>query len=215
MTSATTTEGTQTTSGLVITPGANDSMATYFQITGITGGTLYQADGVTPITSGGFITLAQGAAGLKFTPTAGSMIPGSFDVRESTTGAVGGLSGGLAMGTINVTLAGPSVSSATTTENTQTTSGLVVTPGANDSAAAYFQITGVTGGTLYQADGLTPIASGAFITLAQGAAGLKFTPKAGLLSSGSFSVQESTTSAIGGLSGAVATATISVFPAGA
>ena len=56
----------------------------------------------------------------------------------------------------------------------------MITPGAGDSTAAYFQITGITGGTLYQNNGTTPIANGSFITLAQGAAGLKFTPTAGL-----------------------------------
>ena len=158
--------------------------------------------------------LAQGEAGLKFTPTAGSLATGSFVVQESTTGAVSGLSGPTATGTIIVVLAGPSVTDATTTENTQTTSGLVITPGTHDSSAAYFQITGITGGTLYQNNGTTPIASGSFITVAQGAAGLKFTPTAGLVGTGSFIVQESTTSAAGGLSGPTATATITVTLSG-
>ena len=60
-----------------------------------------------------------------------------------------GLSGPTATAAITVTLAGPTVTGATTTENTQTTSGLVITPGPDDSTAAYFQITGITGGTLY------------------------------------------------------------------
>ena len=107
------------------------------------------------------------------------------------------MSGATATGTIAVTLAGPSVTSAVTTENTQTTAGLVITPGANDSTAAYFQITGITGGTLYQNNGTTPITSGSFITLAQGAAGLKFTPTTGSLATGSFNVEESTTNVVG------------------
>jgi hypothetical protein len=214
VTGATTTENTQTTSGLVIKPGTNDSTAAYFQITGITGGTLYQNDGTTPITNGSFLTLAQGAAGLKFTPTTGSLSGGSFSVQESTTNVVGGLSGATATGTIHVALSGPAVTSATTTENTQTTSGLVITPGVNDSTAAYFQITGITGGTLYQNNGTTPITNGSFITVAQGAAGLKFTPTTGSLSGGSFSVQESTTNVVGGLSGATATGTIHVALSG-
>ena len=106
---------------------------------------------------------------------------------------MGGLSGTTATATISVTLAGPTVTSATTTENTQTTSGLVITPGANDSSAAYFQITGITGGTLFQHNGTTAIVNGGFITVAQGEAGLKFTPTTGSLASGSFTVQESTT----------------------
>ena len=78
------------------------------------------------------------------------------------------MSGATATGTIAVTLAGPTVTSATTTENTQTAAGLVITPGANDSTAAYFQITGITGGTLYQNNGTTPISSGSFITRGPG-----------------------------------------------
>ena len=93
----------------MITPGANDSTAAYFQITGITGGTLYQNNGTTPIANGSFITVAQGAAGLKFTPTTGSLATGSFTVEESTTNAVSGLSGATATATIAVTLAGPTV----------------------------------------------------------------------------------------------------------
>ena len=154
--------------------------------------------------------MAQGAAGLKFTPTTGSLATGSFNVEESTTNVVSGLSGATVAATINVTLAGPSVTGAITTENTQTAFGLVITPGANDSTAAYFQITGITGGTLYQNNGTTPISSGSFITVAQGEAGLKFTPTTGSLATGSFVVQESTTNVVSGLSGPTATATITV-----
>ena len=122
VTNAATTENTQTTSGLVITPAAADAaFVTNFQITGITGGTLFQADGTTPIANGDFITVAQGAAGLKFTPTTGSLASGSFTVQESTSGTVGGLSGTTVTATITVTLAGPSVTDTFTTENTQTT----------------------------------------------------------------------------------------------
>ena len=191
-------------------PGANDSTAAYFQITGITGGTLYQNNGTTQITNGSFITVAQGAAGLKFTPTTGSLATGSFLVQESTTNTVSGLSGPTATATILVTFAGPSVTDATTTENKQTISGLVITPGPHDTSAAYFQITGITGGTLYQNNGTTPIANGSFITVAQGEAGLKFTPTTGSLATGSFIVQESTSNLASGLSGPTATATISV-----
>ena len=214
VTGATTTENTQTTSGLVITPGAGDSSATNFQITGITNGTLYQHDGTTPITNGSFITAAQGEAGLKFTPTTGLVGTGSFNVQESTTNGVGGLNGPTTTTSVTIALAGSTVTNATTTENTQTTTGLVITPGANDSTAADFYITGIAGGTLYQHDGATAIANGSFITLAQGEAGLKFTPTTGFVGTGTFNVQESTTNAVGGLNGPTATPTIAVALAG-
>jgi hypothetical protein len=57
----------------------------HFQITNITGGTLYLNDGVTQLTNGQFITVAQGAAGLKFTPAANSLTSGSFTVQASTS----------------------------------------------------------------------------------------------------------------------------------
>ena len=155
VTNATTTENTQTTSGLVITPNAADTaFVTNFQITGITGGTLFLNDGTTAITNGTFITVAQGAAGLKFTPTTGSTASGSFTVQESINATAGGLGGTTATATITVnvpTLHTPTVTNATTTENTQTTSGLVITPNAADTAfVTNFQITGITGGTLFQ-----------------------------------------------------------------
>ena len=117
--------------------------------------------------------------------------------------------------TVDVALAGillgpPTVTSTTTTENTQTTSGLVIKPAAADPTAAYFEITAVTGGTLYQNNGTTPIPSGTFITLAQGAAGLKFTPTTGSLLQGNFFVQESTTATTAGLGGVPAEGTITV-----
>ena len=104
--------------------------------------------------------------------------------------------------------AGPTVTGATTTENTQSTSGLVITP--SSGSITNFQITNITGGTLYQNDGTTTISDGDFITVAQGAAGLKFTPTTGSVATGSFVVQQSTSSSSAGLTGPTATATINV-----
>ena len=213
-TNATTTDNTQTTSGLVITPNAADtSFVTNFQITGITGGTLYLNDGVTQVTSGEFITVAQGASGLKFTPAANSLTSGSFTVEESTSATTAGLGVTSATATIavNLVLHQPSVTNATTTDNTQTTSGLVITPNSADTGfVTDFQITDITGGTLYENDGVTQVTNGEFITVAQGAAGLKFTPATNSLTSGSFTVQESTSATTAGLGGTTATATIAV-----
>ena len=103
VTNATTLEGVQTTTGLVITPGAlNAALVTNFLVTGISGGTLYLNDGVTPVASGEFIAVAQGAAGLKFTPTAGSVADGSFTVQDSTAADAAGLLGVTAAATITV-----------------------------------------------------------------------------------------------------------------
>ena len=94
----------------------------------------------------------------------------------------------------------PSVTNATTNEDTQTTSGLVISRNAADGAeVTHFKITGITNGTLYKNDGTTQITSGTFITFAEGNAGLKFTPTANFNGSGSFTIQASTSSGDAGL----------------
>ena len=104
VTAATTTENTQTTSGLVITSNTADTSAvTNFQITNIVGGTLFRNDGTTQIINSAFITVAQGEAGLKFTPQHNSAVSGSFTVQESTSASVAGLGGKTASGTISMT----------------------------------------------------------------------------------------------------------------
>ncbi len=73
--------------------------------------------------------------------------------------------------------AAPSVTAATTVVNAQTTSGLVITGNVIDGAAVtHFKITNITNGTLFKNDGVTQINNNDFITLAEGNAGLKFTP---------------------------------------
>ncbi len=220
VTNASTTENTQTSSGLVLTPNVLDGTTVgYFQISGITGGTLYLNNGVTGISNGDFITAAQGVAGLKFTPATGLYSPGTsfgFNVQASLTATAAGLGGSVvpASITVNAAVTTPSVSNATTIENTQTVSGLVLTPNPNDgTAAAFFQITNISGGTLYQNDGTTAIVNNGFITVAQGEAGLKFTPTTGLYSpatSFGFNVQSSLTATAWGLGGSVVPAGITV-----
>jgi len=81
-------EGRQTTSGLVITPNPDDHITTHFQVNNILNGLLFQNDGTTPIADGALITLAQGAAGLRFTPTPGKYSPAatfSFEVRGASS----------------------------------------------------------------------------------------------------------------------------------
>ena len=105
----------------------------------------------------------------------------------------------------------PSVTNATTNEDTQTTSGLVISRNAADGAeVTHFKITGITNGTLYKNDGTTQITSGTFITFAEGNAGLKFTPTANFNGSGSFTVQASTSNGDAGLGGSTVVATITV-----
>ncbi|HCD36748.1 MAG TPA: hypothetical protein DEQ23_06970, partial [Chlorobium sp.] len=104
-----------------------------------------------------------------------------------------------------------SVTNASTDEDTQTVSGLVISRNAADgSETEYFKITEISGGTLYKNDGTTAISNGTFITYAEGNAGLKFTPSANSTSNGTFQVQGSTTNSEGGLGGSAVAASITV-----
>jgi len=219
VTNATTNEDTQTSSGLVISRNAVDGAeVTHFKITSITNGTLFKT-GAIQINNGDFITFAEGNAGLKFMPAANLFSPGttfSFQIQGATSAGGAGLSSGFATATITVnTIADtPSVTNATTTVNTQTGSGLVVSRNAADGAeVTNFKITAITNGTLFKNNGTTQINSGDFITIAEGNAGLKFTPANNLSSpvtTFNFQVQASTSSSNAGLGGSTATATITV-----
>lgn len=108
----------------------------------------------------------------------------------------------------------PSISNATTAEDMQTTSGLVVSRNVADgSEVTHFKITGITNGALFLNDGTTPVANGSFLTFAQANAGLRFAPAANFVESATFGVQAATSSSDAGLGGGVVTATITITPA--
>ncbi len=105
----------------------------------------------------------------------------------------------------------PSITDATTLPNTQTTSGLVISRNPADGAeVTHFQITNIQNGALFQNNGITAIPAGSFITFAEASAGLKFTPATDFQGDATFQIQASTSNAVGGLGGGVATATIAV-----
>lgn len=104
-----------------------------------------------------------------------------------------------------------------TNEDTQTTSGLVISRNTADGGlTTHYQITGITGGTLFQSDGTTPIAENDYITLTQGAAGLKFTPGLNLNTTTTplfgFTIQAAVGTTTPDLRGATVSTTISVTP---
>ena len=79
-----------TQSGLIkITPNENDGAEiTHFRVSGIHGGTLFLADGTTQINDGEYITVAQGQAGVRFTPLrTAEDTDGGFLVHSSQDGA--------------------------------------------------------------------------------------------------------------------------------
>jgi CSLREA domain-containing protein len=156
-----------------------------------------------------------------FTPTANYHGPASFQYKIRDNGTTNGLPdakdsvlAATASFTINPVADTPTVTSATTIVNTQTTSGLVITRNAADGAeVTNFKITNIQNGNLFQTDGTTPILNDAFITVAEGGLGLKFTPANNLSSPGttfSFQAQASLDNTNGGLGGSTATATITV-----
>ncbi|WP_236621955.1 VCBS domain-containing protein [Novipirellula maiorica] len=105
----------------------------------------------------------------------------------------------------------PSITGATTDEDTQSTSGLVITRNAADGAeVTHYKITGITNGTLYKNDGVTEITNGSFITVAEGTTGLKFTPDADFNGTGNFTVQGSTSNDDSGLGGGTTVANVTV-----
>jgi len=110
VTNSSTLVNTQTTSGLVIRATVPDGTnVTHFKITDITGGTLFQNDGTTKINNNDFITVAQGNAGLKFTPTQNSSITGHFTARASTSTVDSGLGDDSVTANITVELLRPLV----------------------------------------------------------------------------------------------------------
>ena len=111
----------------------------------------------------------------------------------------------------------PTLTTTTTDEDVQSTTCLVITANTADGGlTTHYKITGILNGTLYQGDGLTAIASGGFITKAQGAAGLRFLPAANLNSlntpSFTFAAQASVSAADADLRGIAQTTTVTVNP---
>ena len=88
---------------IVIDRNADDGAeVTHFRIANITNGTLYLADGITPIRNGDTITVAQGQAGVRFTPAADTLGQGSFTVEASEDGVSVAQQSGAAISVITV-----------------------------------------------------------------------------------------------------------------
>ena len=153
---------------------------------------------------------------LTYTPVSDAFGSSTFDVKVQDNGgtANGGIDTSDAQTftiTLNTMADVPNVTNATTNEDTQSNSGLVITDN-GDIDVTHFKITNIVGGTLYKNDGSTAINNGDFITEASGNAGLKFTPATDANLGGSFGIQSSVTNDNSGLGGNVVTATISVNP---
>ncbi|MDD5215873.1 MAG: tandem-95 repeat protein, partial [Methylococcales bacterium] len=202
----------QNATGLVVSRNTADgNEVTYFKITDITGGALFQNNGSTSIVNGDFITFAQANAGLKFTPS--SSTAGTFKLQASTSSVAGGLGGDVVTATITV---GAGVASPTINEDTN--SGAIAITGSTQ----YYKVTSITGGTLYSdANFLTPITDGTFVDAGSGntATSVYFKPNPNYNSSAvsysaGFSVQSATTNNVdnSGLTGSPSASTITITP---
>ena len=158
---------------------------------------------------------APGALTVRLWDGAGGFTEGAARNITASVGGIGGFSADANTVALGVTVTPlpdtPSVTNSTTAEDTQTTTGLVVTRHATDGAeVTNFRITAITGGRLFLNDGTTEITDGSFITAAQGNAGLKFTPSPNRTAPGSFDVEASSSAGLAGISGGKATATITI-----
>ncbi|UYO06648.1 tandem-95 repeat protein [Paenibacillus sp. PSB04] len=152
------------------TKGADNEFGQTLKITDVghpTGGTVRFNDDKSAIIFTPAINY-RGAASFEYTVTDDGKTDGALDPQSATA-------------TVNLTVNAradkPTVTPASTAEDTQTKNGLVITPtSAGGAVTNYFKISGITGGTLYQQNGQTPILDGDFITVSEGGAGLKFTP---------------------------------------
>lgn len=214
VTGAITFEDTTTVDGLKIDRNPADGIeVTHFLITEIQNGDLFLQDGVTPVVNGSYITVAQGRLGLRFAPFANSIAAGGFKAQSSLSADGVGLSedGATAVITVKAVPDAPEVVGASTMEDTQTTSGLTLNRSMDDGLeVTHFRILGITGGALYKTDGVTRIFEGNFITVAEGAAGLKFTPDQDSTSNGSFLVQGALAANVSSVGGPMVAAIITV-----
>lgn len=177
---------------IAITPPAGQAI-THFKISGITGGTLLQQDGITPIANGQFITVAEGGAGVKFLPAANSNAAGRFDVELSANGNTVLPDTSKATSIISVVPVGdtPQVANSSTLEDTLSAPIAIQRNAADGAEVSHFKISGISGGTLFKSNGVTAIPNGAFITAAEAAAGVRFKPSANSTVAGRFDVESS------------------------
>jgi hypothetical protein len=186
----------------------------------LTGLTFTDGDGTddASMTFAGTITAINTALeGLRYSPTANFSGTATLTIATNDQGNTGGGGAQSDSDTVTITVTPvadtPSVTMATTQEDTQSTSGLVITRNAaDDDEVTHVKITGITNGSLFLSDGTTPVNNGAFITIEQGGAGLRFTPAANFQGTVTLQAQASTSASDEGLGGELAPGLITVLP---
>lgn len=185
----------------------------HFRISDIREGKLFRADGVTEITSGEMIAVDVALAGLRFLPHKDSNVNGHFAAEPSLDGHSISLQGPAGHATISVTpVADTPVVTDTTAQEDSFSSPITIRRNPKDgNEVRYFQITGITGGHLYQADRTTEILDQTFISLAE-ADGVVFKPTLNSLVPGQFMVAASETGVQVSSQSGMSTATILITP---
>ncbi len=171
-------------------------------------------NGTASFTVSGTLAAVNAALGeATFTPSANVSGTGAASITfTSNDGLVDGAADEMTIDIAHVADT-PSITDATTLEDAQNTSGLVVSRATVDGAeVTHFRVGGITNGTLFLSDGTTPVVDGAFITAAEGAAGLRFMPGQNSVVDGSFRVEASLSGTDAGVAGGAATATVTVTP---
>ncbi|MBX7185197.1 MAG: hypothetical protein K1Y01_08655 [Vicinamibacteria bacterium] len=180
--------GTNLGSSIVVTSAVGNAVYDVFDTFRNTGGPA--ASTVGPLQTGihsqsGAVTAGVSSAGFAHYTT--STEPGAASVTMSWTSTADAvLHATIEIKAAPPTAPAPSVTGTVTILNTQSTSGLVITP--NSGSVTHYKITSITNGTLFKNDGSTQITNNSFITLAEGAAGLKFTPTPGFTGAANFAV---------------------------
>ncbi|MCG8732362.1 hypothetical protein G1K60_13040, partial [Tenacibaculum finnmarkense] len=163
----------------IVNPTGNDTDGTVenYKITSLpTGGTLFLADGITPVTLNQVLTVDQ-ANGLKFDPDGSTNDDATFNIAaidndsgEDATAAT------ITIPLGNVLPTTDDITSASISSDAGATD--IVNPTGNDTDGTVenYKITSLpTGGTLFLADGITPVTLNQVLTVDQ-ANGLKFDP---------------------------------------
>ncbi|MCG8239736.1 gliding motility-associated C-terminal domain-containing protein, partial [Tenacibaculum finnmarkense] len=163
----------------IVNPTGNDTDGTVenYKITSLpTGGTLFLADGITPVTLNQVLTVAQ-ANGLKFDPDGTANDDATFNIAAiDNDGDQDASPATITIPLGNVLPTTDDLTSASISSNADATD--IVNPTGNDTDGTVenYKITSLpSGGTLFLADGITPVTLNQVLTVAQ-ANGLKFDP---------------------------------------
>ncbi|MFM2308420.1 MAG: hypothetical protein RLY87_540, partial [Chloroflexota bacterium] len=199
---------------IVITKNAMDGdEIRYFRLVSNAPGRFYLNDGVTMVLNGGFVSAAAATNGIRFRPNPNVFGSYTIQAQAATSPTVEGVGGEAASAQILITPVAdvPRITGTTVAEGGMSTSGLIVLPNAADGAeVTHFRIANVVGGTLFLADGMSSLSVGQFITVAQGAAGLKFAAPLASMGNGMVEVQAATAPALTAVTTTRATALISI-----